>query len=268
MLLSFVISLPFSSLNLSPIVLSSFHIPEYLWRLFHWGQLDFDYTLIQFTDIILRPNEIIKTTKIRKQIKNQWSRDDPSFVLLIIFIIFLSSLAYCFCFSLLNPLHILRILIGSILIEFILIGIIICSSIRWWTNKYMRIQRIHTVEQSVEWLYSWDIHCNSLIVSFLLVSTLQYILIPILTIPHSFLATALGNTLYLLGITYYSYITFLGYSALPFIDRPERLFYPMGPICLIYILMLLINFNISGFIMDMYFGHSHHEETLIPPTEP
>lgn len=222
-------------------------------------QMDFEFAAAQFVDLLLRPSELVKTTRIRKQIKNQWARDDPAFVLLLGALIAVSSLAYCVAFNAWNPLHLLRVLVGGLLFEYLLCACIIATCLRWYLNTHMRIQRIHAVEQSVEWLYAFDVHCNAIMGSFLFVSTAQLVMLPLLVSDstHTFLPALLSDTLYLAGIAYYAYITFLGYSALPFIDRPERLVYPMGGVVLTYLLMLLTNTNLTRILLDLYFGHTH-----------
>lgn len=49
---------------------------------------------------------------------------------------------------------------------------------------------------------------------------LQFLLSPLL-LWKSFLSTALATALYAGALTYYHYMTFLGYSALPFLERTE-----------------------------------------------
>lgn len=186
-------------------------VPEYLWRCVNFGQMDFDFALSQLVDLLLRPSEVAKTVKIRKQIKNQWARDDPAFVLILVALLSVSTIAYCCAFATFNVLHILRLLLGGILFEFAAVACAVTTGIRWYVNKKMRIQRLHTVEQTVEWLYAFDVHCNALFASFLLVSTVQYFLLPVL-VQTGFFATVLANTLWIAGVGYYAYITFLGYS--------------------------------------------------------
>ena len=74
---------------------------------------------------------------------------------------------------------------------------------------------MHSVEQKVEWAYAFDVHCNGFVPILLLLYLLQFFFLPILTKP-TFLATLLGNTLYFVALSYYQYITFLGYSGMRF----------------------------------------------------
>ena len=234
-------------------------IPEYILRMFSFRQMDFDFAASQIVDLLLRPSELVKTTRIRKQIKNQWARDDPAFVILLGGVILLSTLSYAVAFGAWNPLHLLRLLLGGLVFEYLLCGCLLATFVRFYLNTHMRIQRIHAVEQSIEWLYAFDVHCNALLPAFLLVSTAQFLLLPILISgsAHTVLPTVLSNTLWLAGASHYAYITFLGYSALPFIDRPERLVYPLGGVGLLYLLLLLTNCNVSRIMLDLYFGHYH-----------
>ena len=89
---------------------------------------------------------------------------------------------------------------------------------------------LHSVEQEVEWLYAFDVHCNSFFLLFLVVyviqvvSTLcnfcgfsmmssfekQFFSLPIL-LSNSFVSLVLSNLLYGVGFGAYYYVTFEGY---------------------------------------------------------
>jgi hypothetical protein len=246
-------------------------LPEYLSRMLQWRQMDFDFAAAQAVDLLLRPADTSKTTRMRKQIKNQWARDDPAFAILLGGLLLASTLAYAVAYAAWNPLHLARLLIGGILFEYIALGCVIATAVRLYVNAHMRIQRLHAVEQSVEWLYAFDVHCNALLCSFVLVAPTQYALLWLLPADgssSSLLVTAVTNLLWLAGVSYYAYITFLGYSALPFVDRPERLLYPLAAAAGLALLLLLLNVNVGAFILDMYFGHDHHDLTASATTKP
>ena len=48
----------------------------------------------------------------------------------------------------------------------------------------------------------------------------QYFVSPVL-LWHSFLSVVLSNALYAVAFSYYHYLSFLGYSALPFLEHTE-----------------------------------------------
>ncbi|XP_071495345.1 protein unc-50 homolog [Diadema antillarum] len=68
-----------------------------------------------------------------------------------------------------------------------------------------------------------------------------------------FFSTLLGNTLWLIALGYYIYITFLGYSALPFLRRTVALLYPpfLTLFCL-YLLSVILGWNISRSVIYFY----------------
>jgi hypothetical protein len=81
-------------------------------------------------------------------------------------------------------------------------------------NRFLRVQTVHAAEQTVEWAYAFDVHCNGFVPVLLLLYLLQFFFLPILTRP-TVLATLLGNTLYFVALAYYQYLMFLGYSGTP-----------------------------------------------------
>lgn len=104
----------------------------------------------------------------------------------------------------------------------------ILSNTSHLANKYMRQYHSHSVEQEVEWLYSFDVHANAFFCSFLITYVLQvcyfieiaianfkhvfwqYFLLPFL-LGRAIISCILSNTLYALATIWYAYITHLGY---------------------------------------------------------
>lgn len=228
-------------------------IREYLWRGSNFSQMDFQFTFSQMVNLCQCPSEVYRSTLLRKEIKNQWARDDPAFVAVLIYFIMVACLAYTITFGVSGGFHFLRLVFGSVVIEFMLGGIIIASTLRWIANKYMRQRRVMSNEQCVEWLYAFDVHCNSFFPFFLLLYPGQYFLSPFL-MQHDFVAGLFSNTLYCFASCVYIYITFLGYNALPFLSHTERFLYPIGAVAALYVLLILTKSNACRFILDMYFG--------------
>ncbi len=61
----------------------------------------------------------------------------------------------------------------------------------------------------------------------------QYFLLPII-LADTFFSLFVANSLYAAAFGVYFYITFLGYTALPFLVRTERFLYPIGIVVLVY----------------------------------
>lgn len=182
------------------------------------------------------------------------TRADPAFVAIMVYFMAVSSLGYAIAF------HkrfggFLKGILYAIVVDFGLVGII-AASIGWYlANQYLLMDNTgpHTTEQKVEWLYAFDIHCNSFFPFFILLYVVQYFLLLVL-IRESFVCTLLANTMYALAFSYYLYVTFLGYDALPFLQNTTVFLYPIAAVAAIYLLACLLNFNICRFIMTSYFG--------------
>lgn len=80
---------------------------------------------------------------------------------------------------------------------------------------------------------------------YLHIYVLQFLLLPLLTrTPSNFFTTFLGNTLYLSALVYYTYITFLGYNALPFLHNTELLLVPILVMGVLWLLSLIVGWNV------------------------
>jgi hypothetical protein len=63
----------------------------------------------------------------RAEIKNQWARDDPAFVVILVLFILAASLAFCVAFGVTNVWQFARIFVGSVVFEFLLVGFLVAS---------------------------------------------------------------------------------------------------------------------------------------------
>jgi len=229
-------------------------IPEYIRRLVSYHQMDLEYTFWMMFYLCFNPSRVYKTTTYHKQTKNQWARDDPAFVAILICFLFVASVAYAVAFRVTPFYNVVKLMFWAVFIDFIGLGAFIATIGYWISNKYLRIRTsVHNVEQSVEWLYAFDIHCNSFFPVFLILYVFQFFLIPIIMQPPIW-ATFLSNTLYLIAFAYYYHITFLGYHALPFLQKTECFLYPIGLLVVAYVVSLIVNFNASMFVMKIYFS--------------
>lgn len=84
-------------------------------------------------------------------------------------------------------------------------------------------------------------------------AVLQFVLSPVL-LWRSFVSTVLANVLYMIALSYYHYLSFLGYSALPFLEHTEVFLWPVAAIVLVVPFAVLAGFNPSRFTLNIYFG--------------
>jgi len=229
---------------------SNSFLPEYAMRIINYPQMDLEYTFWQMLYLCITPSKVYKVASWHRQMKNQWARDDPAFVAIMIFFQAVSALAFSVFFRTASFLEMISLLFWAIFIDFILFGVIIATIYWWIANKYCRS---HTVDQKVEWLYAFDIHCNSYFPLHLILYVLQFFLLPLL-IRSNFLSTFISNSLYALAFSYYYHLTFLGYSALPFLQNTVFYLYPIAFILVAYVFSILFNVNATIFVMNIYFA--------------
>ena len=151
---------------------------------------------------------------------------------------------------------ILKLMLYMVFIDFLAVGVLI-ATIGWVLASRFLKQSRRTGgeiggEGELEWAYCFDIHCNSFLLIWLCLYVIQFILLPVLT-RTNWISLFIGNTLYLIALTYYFYITFLGYSNMPFLEHSELLLLPIVIIFIMYIISLF-GFNMAATMVKLYFG--------------
>jgi hypothetical protein len=170
---------------------SMYHMNLQLHRLYDIRQMDIQSALDQMKTLIsTRPQLIYKTAYYRKQTKNHWYRDDPAFHCIQIIFLLLSCIAYSIAFKV-SFLQAISFILTSIIWNYLLLGIIIATALREFTNRHLLSHHhhpattstinttntttsstsLHIQRQQVEWLYAFDIHCNAFFPLFIVLCT-------------------------------------------------------------------------------------------------
>ncbi|KAL2705610.1 hypothetical protein AAEP93_000860 [Penicillium crustosum] len=228
------------------------------------------YHLGPRTMLTMPPPPDLETTET----KNTWHRPDPSFTYLLSFFLLLTAFAWGLAYRpgfgaiiRLTFLFVFVHFIGSSLlvstIGYFIIGRLFgpngaAASLAGLRGSRGRrrgaAQGLFTQpgeKEQLEFGYCFDVSNRAFFPLYLHLYVVQFLLLPLLTrSPSDFLATFLGNSLYLSALIYYTYITFLGYNALPFLHNTELLLVPI----LIFAVMWLVSL-IAGWGIVMQ-GHS------------
>jgi len=225
---------------------------EYFRRVIHFRQLDFELAMFQMLYLVISPKTVYRNVKLHKQTKNQWARDDPAFVLFLVALLFVASASYAIAFFS-SFLNILWLILWTIFIDFFAWGFLF-STLTWLLcNAFLRVPPSpHLIDQKVEWLYAWDIHCNAFFLTFLTLYFGQFVLLPLLY-RDGFLASLFANILYFISAVFYFYISFLGYQALPFLERTERLLIPIVVAFFACLIATFTGINLTVLVMNFYF---------------
>lgn len=210
-------------------------VPLFIQRSVQLDQMEFDSAFLQMHSLCANPSLVNKMVRARKATKNRFYRDDPGFVVLqVIFLVVLSVATGFTGFGLFDVWSIILLIFWN-LVSYAFWSVLL-STITWiiankWLldNSYMG-----DLHSNVDWPFSFDIHCNGYFFYFIWAKVLSFICFPILTLPY-FLARLLGNSILLVGVSGYCYITFLGYLELPMVVQQQKLLYPI-PACMFFLL--------------------------------
>ncbi|KJE97468.1 hypothetical protein CAOG_07323 [Capsaspora owczarzaki ATCC 30864] len=225
---------------------------KFIRRLLNFRQMDFQFALSQVADLCFRPKEAYRNIYYHRQTKNQWARDDPAFMVVLITVILISAICFSLRFSL-GVGGFFKFFLWSVFVDFLGTGLVIATCCWAFTNRFMRTHTLHGVEQSVEWAYAFDVHCNAFLPLLLILHVLQLVLLtPFIMNTPDFFSALVCNTLWLVALTYYTYITYLGYAALPFLERTVYFLYPVALSFISYIISLLIGWNITRSVFRFY----------------
>lgn len=233
---------------------------QYLARLADFRQMDIQSALDQMKTLLTsRPHVVYKTSYYRKQTKNHWARDDPAFVALQGIFLIIACIAYAVAFKATIP-GAISFLLYSVLWNWLGAGFLFATIGREIANRHLTVHSSSShVRQSVEWLYAFDIHCNAFFPVFVVLYAVQFFLLPVV-LGSNLIALVLGNTLYAGALSWYWYVTHLGYRTLPFLSNTEVFLFPIAAIAVVYVLNLILHpfgfsWNTSILMARFYFGN-------------
>jgi len=207
--------------------------------------------------LCVAPQKVYLNFQHRKRTKDQWARDDPSFLILLAIFLLLSSVV----FALVTRIGVvagIKFVVWVVGVDTIAAGIVVATFFWLMTNKYLMSPTAGR-GFDVEWGYAFDVHLNALFPTILILHVLQLPLVSV--IGHGFFGCLIGNTLWLLALCYYVYITFLGYKSLPFLRFQQVILYPMTALLFMYILSICMQWNFTRGIIDFYHfrvSSNHH----------
>ncbi|KAK6916391.1 UNC-50 [Dillenia turbinata] len=212
-----------------------------------WQQMDIEYTFWQMLHLCTSPKVVYQHTKYHKQTKNQWARDDPAFVVISSLLLIVATLAHCAAEHICadsssmvlsstrydhTTAHAVFVVISVLLFHFLLTGVAVASCC---------------------WLYAFDVHCNSFFPMFVMLYVIHYFISPLL-VAHGFIPLLLSNLLFMVAVSYYHYLNFLGYDVLPFLEKTTFFLYPIGVVIILSPILILSGFNPSRYVMNIYFS--------------
>lgn len=238
-------------------------------RLFKPTTLDFETAIWEIFHLIINPKKMYKTHYYYKQSTGNYTRDDPSFLILLTSFLSVSAIAWGLAYS---PyfVDIVKLILYMVVIDFYLTGFVI-STVLWFIINRLFNSRSSSGLNYVEWGFCFDIHCNSFLIIWCLLYIVQFLLLPVLRIKESIFALFLGNSLYFGSVGYYFLITLYGFNSLPFVtstginnytnsENPARLLQLiivtgiLPALVIGWLISLGLGFNVAETMVKTYFS--------------
>lgn len=219
---------------------------KYFRRLIHVGQMDFEFALWQLAYLVISPQKVYRNFQYRKQTKDQFARDDPAFLVVLSGLLCLTSI----CFGLVMGLKFydtLKLLSWVVIFDCIGSGLCIATALWWLSNRYLRTASAN----EIEWAYAFDVHLNAFIPLLIILHGVQLVFISLIN-QQWWISTLVGNTFWLIALSYYFYITFLGYSALNFLKKTTIFLMPIIPCIMVWLLSVMIGWNFTSSLIRFY----------------
>jgi uncharacterized integral membrane protein len=111
--------------------------------------MDLESASWQMVTLCIDPKRVYKQTTYHKQTKNQWARDDPAFTVLCLVFLLVAAVAYTVAFRAAFPGTFIRIVLGAVVFDFVIMGSLL-ATITWTVaNKYLLVRALHSVDQQV-----------------------------------------------------------------------------------------------------------------------
>ncbi|CAL8089960.1 unnamed protein product [Orchesella dallaii] len=223
---------------------------RYLRRILKCHQMDFEFAVWQMVYLFVSPQKVYRNFQYRKQTKAQFARDDPAFLVLLGVFLLVSSAGFGLVLRM-SFLEFFLLFLYIVFVDCILVGVIIATMVWYLCNRHLLKPGV-SQDNRVEWGYCFDVHLNALFPLLVLLHGVM-ILLYHAVIGHDWtISMVLGNTLWLAALGYYIYITFLGYSNLPQLRSTRIFLYPLTLLVILYIVTLLLGWNVSTTLINFY----------------
>lgn len=222
---------------------------KYLRRIFHFRQMDFEFALWQMLYLFYKPQQVYRNFQYRKETKAQFARDDPAFLVLLAFWLIISSAGFSFVLGI-HFYGFVKFLLYVIFVDMVGVGLVIATAL-WYISNNLLLKPGYK-DQDVEWGFCFDVHLNAFFPILMILHFVQLFVYHTLIEREWFISTMFGNTLWLIALSYYIYITFLGYSSLNILSKTNYFLSPLTILVVFYIFSLALNWNLSRSLMDFY----------------
>ncbi|CAK4022065.1 related to integral membrane [Lecanosticta acicola] len=220
----------------------SMRIPPFFRRLFKFTSMDFETAVWEMTHLIIAPKKVFRNIYYHKQTKNTYHRADPAFSYLLSLFLALTGLAWGLAYA--DGFgRTLRVALVFVLGHFLGTSLLVSTAMFFLVGRVLGKRRQGLFgppvggEEGLEFGYCFDVSIRAFLPVWAFLYVLQFLLMPLIAQDY-WVSNLFGNTMYLMALSYYFVITFLGYNALPFLSRTEILLAPIPVLVIIWFISL------------------------------
>lgn len=224
---------------------TTMRIPPFFRRIFKFTSMDFETAVWEMTHLIIAPKKVFRNIYYHKQTKSTYHRPDPAFTYLLSLFLFLTGLAWGLAYVT-SAGRILRVALMFVLAHFLGTSLLVSTLMYFLVGRVLGKRRQGLFgpspagapgEEGLEFGYCFDVSIRAYLPIWAFLYILQFLLMPLIAQDY-WVSNLFGNTMYLLALSYYFVVTFLGYNALPFLSRTEVLLAPIPVLVVIWLISL------------------------------
>ncbi|KAK0290686.1 hypothetical protein LTR35_000118 [Friedmanniomyces endolithicus] len=223
---------------------ATMRVPPFFRRLFKFTSMDFETAVWEMTHLIFAPKKVFRNIYYHKRTASPY----PAFTYLLALFCLLAGLAWGIAYAP-KTLATLRITAVFVLVHFLGVSLLVATGMYFLVGRVLGRRRRQGLfgppgdavgdarEEVLEFGYCFDVAIRAFLPIWTFLYLLQFLLLPLIARDY-WVSNLFGNTMYLLALSYYFVITFLGYNALPFLSRTEVLLAPIPVLVILWIISL------------------------------
>ncbi|EEB07801.1 UNC-50 family protein [Schizosaccharomyces japonicus yFS275] len=224
-------------------------------RFLRLSQLDFEKAFWEMGNLVRAPRKVFRSIVLHVQTTNRYVRDDPAFIIVFGLLMALSGILWGLVYAR-SVREAFSLAFFMVTVDLLVVGALLASvgyllaRFVFFDREMSRSSLSDGTNGTIEWGYCLDVHFNAFFPVFVFIYTIQLFMAPFF-LQDKWISLYFGNTLYLLAICYYFYLTFLGYQVLPFLKNTHYLLSPI-PFFIVMWCVSLFGFNIPQHVISVY----------------
>ncbi|KAI6978426.1 UNC-50 family protein [Hortaea werneckii] len=236
-------------------------VPPFFRRLFKFTSMDFETAVWEMINLIIAPKKVFRNIyyhvqtyisldsyskpktmmlTLTPETKNSYHRADPAFTYLLSLFFWLTGLAWGLAYA--DGFgRAVKISFSFVLFHLLGSSVIVSTLMYFLVGKVLGKRRQGLFgppnggEEELEFGYCFDVSIRAFTPIWVFLYVLQFLLMPLIAQDY-WVSNFFGNTMFLLALSYYFIIIFLGFNALPFLSRTEVLLVPIPILVILWVI--------------------------------